>query len=451
MFKTLHSNQPAQAENLINSSHNTLNIETSLNQFSDDSKLSYQDLIDDLAIGCKPKDQWKIGIELEQFSFNTKTKKPVPYDGKHGIHALLIELSNQYQWQIITENGTPVALKKNDMNLTLEPGGQIEFSGSPQATLTEAQEEMALFDQDVNAAAKTCGLSFLRKGLHPDWSRDEIHWMPKGRYKIMRRYMAKKGDHGIDMMIRSCGAQLNLDFSSEQDMIKKFRVTLALQPFITALMANSSHFDGQDTHYQSYRAFVWTDTDPDRCGGLPFVFAKDMSFAKYVDYALDVPMYFILRDDQYIDVTGLCFRDFINGTLPGFEGQFATLTDWQNHISTLFPDVRLKRYLELRCADSHSSEMVLAMTAFWLGALYDEKSLDRLHNLIMSWPIETHAHLSAHTAEFGLTADHDLPFDIMPLLYQVMEIVAEGLEREVHTAEEARMIEPFWDKMLDRD
>jgi len=391
------------------------------------AKLTYTDLIDDLASGSKPKKDWRIGLELEQFSFDTKTLMPLPYEGNPSIRIFLEHLAKNYNWDIIEENGLPIALRKGLINITLEPGGQVEYSGSPVKNLAELVSEMDGVYAELNASAEKCGIGFLSKGLHPKWSRDQIHWMPKARYKIMREYMQKKGQHGLDMMTRSCGTQLNIDHSSEEDMIKKLRVCLGLQPLIIALMANSSHLDGKDTGYVSYRSFIWTDTDPDRCGSIPFVFEADMSFKRYVDYVLDVPMYFIMRNGQYLNTAGLSFRDFMSGTLPEYEGQYPTLSDWHDHLSTLFPEVRLKKYIELRGADSHTPDMVYAMTAFWIGALYDEHALNELHDLVMSWPAGTYETLVQHTRQYGLQDTPDLDFNLRDLTEHVLTIAKNGL------------------------
>ena len=408
-----------------------------------ETRLTYTDLINDLASGCKPKNKWKIGVELEQFAFNVQTHAALPYEGKPGIRMFLKHLAENYNWQIVTENSLPIALRKNGISITLEPGGQIEYSGSPVSSVMESVGELDGFLEELYAAAYDCGIDFLNTGLHPTWSREDIHWMPKGRYIIMREYMQKKGQHGLDMMMRSCGTQLNLDFQSEEDMVKKFRVCLALQPFIVALMTSSSMLDGKDTGYVSNRSFVWTDTDPDRCGGVPFVFEDDMSFEKYVDYALDVPMYFVLRDGQYMDTAGLSFRDFMDGKLPGFEGQYPTLSDWHDHISTLFPEVRLKHYLELRAADSNTPDMVHAMTAFWIGALYNQNTLDTLHDLVMSWPETTYDILTQHTRQYGLDDHADLVFKPRDMTEKILKIAKDGLPSE----QEKALLQPFFEKL----
>lgn len=408
--------------------------------------ITYQDLIDDLAAGIKEKKLWKIGVELEQFAFDKATGGALPYDGTPGIRMLLEHFACKFGWEKITEDGNVIALAKDGISVTLEPGGQVEYSGSPVENVAAAVREMDAFMQDMNSAAEDCGIGFLRKGLHPDWHREDIHWMPKGRYRIMRDYMQKKGTHGIDMMLRSCGAQLNLDFSSEADMVKKFRVALALQPVIIALMANSSKIDGKETGYASYRSYVWTKTDPDRCGNLDFVFSDDMGFASYVDYALDVPMYFLYRDGKYLDTAGLSFRDFMAGKLPGFEGCYPSIKDWQDHLTTLFPEVRLKRYLELRAADCNTDAMVYAMTGFWAGILYDQAALDAMHDMVTGWPAALRHRLPALAAKDGLNADlSPLGYNFRQIAEVVLDAAEKGLERG--EADAAGFLAPFRKKL----
>lgn len=356
-----------------------------------ESMLTYDDLVNDLKAGCKPRANWRIGLEYERFAFNLQTGAPLPYDGTPGIRILLEAFASRHDCEKYEEGGFLIALQKNGMTVTLEPGGQVEYSGSPLRTLREAREEMDVFCRSMDAVARELGIGFLAQGVHPSWRREDIPWMPKARYAIMRPYMQNKGRHGIDMMGRTCGAQINLDFSDEADMVKKFRVAMALQPVAAAIMANSPIVEGKASGYASYRSFIWIDTDPDRCGFLPFVFRDDMGFSPYVDYALDVPMYFIRRNGHYVDATGKSFRDFMAGKLPGHEGEYPALPDWHDHLTTLFPDVRLKKYIELRGADSGPPEMVCAMAAFWTGVLYDQAALDEAHAIVTRWPMERHA------------------------------------------------------------
>jgi len=364
--------------------------------------ITYQTLIDDLASGCKPKDQFRIGLEHEQFAYNLKTKKPLPYDGNPGILQLLEGFADAYGWERIMDHGNVIALKNNGNYITLEPGGQFEYSGAPMVGVDEAKQAMDKFYVDLEAVAQKLGIGFLAKGFHPTWKINEVHKMPKPRYDIMGPYMDRIQSMGKNMMYRACGTQVNLDHSSEEEMVKNLRLSLAVQPVVIALMANSSEVEGEDIGYSSYRSHIWNNTDPDRCGILPFAFEEGMGFARYIDYALDVPMYFIRRNDEYIDVSGLSFRDFMEGKLPGHEGEYPTMEDWSDHLTTQFPEVRLKHYLELRGADCHEPQMVYAMAAFWVGLFYDEDARDKAWDLVKNWSVEDHQNLRDAVSKTGL-------------------------------------------------
>ncbi len=407
--------------------------------------LTYDDLVNDMVSRCKPKSAWRIGLELEQFAFNRETGGALSYDGSPGIRELLETFAAADGWTPVLDNGNLIALQKDGMNLTLEPGGQVEYSGSPLHTIHETKGEMERFYRALNQVAESLNIGFLAQGLHPQWTREEIDWMPKARYDIMHPYMETKGDHGVDMMLRTCGTQINIDFDSEADMVKKFRVAIGLQPVVTAMMANSSIKEGKDTDYVSYRSFIWTDTDPDRCGILPFVFSEDMSFARYVDYVLDVPMYFIRRGGQYINVAGKSFRAFMDGTAPECIGERPTIEDWHDHLSTLFPEVRLKHYLELRGMDSSSPEMVTAMTAFWVGLLYNETALNQAWEIIKDWPVEEHQRLRDAVPRYGLEAALNDPVrpDLCGLAKDILAIAEQGLSQE-----EKILLSPFQDRLV---
>ena len=286
--------------------------------------LTYDDLVNDMARGCKPRDQWRIGIEHEQFVFIKDTGASLPYDGAPGIKQILEAFVSDFNWTGVEKNGQLIELRRDGASITLEPGGQIELSGAPHKTLRDMKIEAERYYSELRSIGEKLGFGIMAKGFHPNWTRDQIHWMPKERYKIMGPYMASKSRHGVDMMIRTCGTQINLDFSDEADMIKKYRVGLALQPIVTALMANSSQVEGKDSGYKTYRSFIWTETDPERCGVPEFIFSDKMSFARYVDYALDVPMYFIMRGGHHVNVAGQSFRDFMQGKLKGHENDFPT-------------------------------------------------------------------------------------------------------------------------------
>ncbi len=363
-----------------------------------------QELVDYLASGCKPESNWRIGTEHEKFGFCWKTLKPLPYEGEHGIEAILTGLQQTFNWQPVYEDGHLIALLKDGCSVTLEPGGQLELSGKPLENLHQTCDEVHNHLHEVKTIADPLDVGFIGLGFQPKWKREDMHWMPKQRYKIMREHMLKVGTLGHDMMTRTCTIQVNLDFSSEADMVKKFRVGLALQPLATALFANSAFVDGKPSGYLSYRAHIWTDTDYQRTGQLPFVFEPGMGFERYVDYMLDVPMYFVYRDGQYINAAGQSFRDFMQGKLPALPGEYPSLQDWDDHLTTAFPEVRLKRFLEMRGADGGPWRRICALPAFWVGLLYHQPSLDAAWELVKDWTIEDRAQLMEAVTRLGLRA-----------------------------------------------
>ena len=344
-----------------------------------------RDLIERLASGSKPPKDWRVGTEHEKIGFIEKTLKPLPYDGPISIRALLDSMSTQFGWQPIMEGEYIIGGKKDGASLSLEPGGQFELSGAPLETIHETCSEISQHLRETRAIAEPMGAEFLGLGFSPIWSLEETPMMPKGRYGIMRAYMAKVGRLGREMMFRSCTVQSNLDFGSEADMVKKMRVSLALQPIATALFANSPFAENRTNGFLSYRSHVWTDTDPDRSGTLPFAFEEGFGFERYVDYALDVPMYFVRRGGKYVDCSGLSFRDFMAGRLPVLPGELPAMDDFDDHISTIFPEVRLKTFLEMRGADAGPQARLCALSAFWAGLLYDGKALDGAWELVKSW------------------------------------------------------------------
>lgn len=386
-----------------------------------------EQLISYFVQGCKPKDQWRIGTEHEKFVFYTDSLKPVPYETKKGIGAFLKQMT-QFGWDTISEEGNIIALTKQDgSSVTLEPGGQFELSGAPLKTIHETCKEVHQHLDQVKTVGSALGISMIGMGFSPKWSRDDFHWMPKPRYRIMKKYMPTKGNLGLDMMLRSCTIQANLDFSSEEDMIKKFRVSLALQPLVTALFANSPFSEGKPNGYVSYRSAIWEDTDPDRCGLLDFVFKEDFSFEKYVDYALDVPMYFVKRNNQYIDAAGLSFRDFMKQKLDILPGETPLLSDWEDHLTTLFPEVRMKKFLEMRGADGGPWRRICALPALWAGLLYDETALEACHDMIKGWTIEEMQYLR-HTAPKEGFQTKFRKTNIIELCQTMISIADEGLK-----------------------
>lgn len=347
-------------------------------------------LIEELSSGSKPKDQWRIGTEHEKFPFLTDTLEPVPYHGPRSIKALLEGLRDRFGWAGVYEGDNIIALSDpNGLgNISLEPGGQFELSGAPLNTVHDTCEEVHEHLTQVREIGDRLGIGFLGLGASPVWTRAETPVMPKGRYGIMAPYMDKVGKYGRDMMFRTCTVQVNLDFASEADMVKKLRVSLALQPVATALFANSPFLEGKPNGFLSFRSEVWRDTDNARAGMLPFAFEPGMGFERYVDYALDVPMYFVMRDGKYINTAGESFRAFLDGKLPQLPGEKPVAKDWADHLTTIFPEVRLKKYLEMRGTDSGPWRRLCALPAFWVGLLYDQASLDAAWDLVKDWTAE---------------------------------------------------------------
>jgi glutamate--cysteine ligase len=348
---------------------------------------SRDQLVAALESGSKPPERWRIGTEHEKLIFNRAGFSPVPYDGPRGIRRLLELMEGLLGWQPITDHGRIIGLS-DPIGLgaiSLEPGGQFELSGAPVENVHQTAREINAHLAQVRECAEPLGLGMLGIGLSPKWTLAETPIMPKSRYDIMRRYMPKVGGKGLDMMFRTCTVQTNLDFADEADMRLKMRVGLALQPVVTALFANSPFLEGKSNGYLSYRAEIWRDTDPDRTGMLPFVFEEGFGFERYVDWALDVPMYFVKRGDTYHDVAGASFRDLLAGKLAALQGERATMSDWRNHLSTLFPDVRLKDFIEMRGADGGALPVLSALPALWVGMLYDRAALDAAWEFVKGW------------------------------------------------------------------
>ena len=354
---------------------------------------SKADLIEVLSKGNKPKESWRIGTEHEKFTFYKKDNSPVPYEGKNGIKALLEGFIKAENWLPLMDEAKIIGLKCPDTGaaISLEPGGQFELSGAPLKNVHQTCAETSAHLRMLSQIAEPMGIGFLGMGVAPTWSLEEIPMMPKSRYKVMKPYMEKVGTLGTSMMFRSCTVQVNLDFSSESDMVKKLRVSLALQPIATALFANSPFLNGKENGYLSYRSNIWLNTDEARTGMLPFAFESGMGFERYVDYALDVPMYFVTRGKKYINVAGESFRDFLDGNLPQLKGEKPTIADFEDHISTIFPEVRLKQFLEMRGADGAPWAEICALPALWAGIFYEQTALDAAWDLVKDWSeIERH-------------------------------------------------------------
>ena len=338
-------------------------------------KLEYSDLLKWFNQGEKPSKNWKIGTEHEKFVFYTNNFKRVSYLGASGISELLNALAIKNNWVKIIENNNTIGLKDDTgASISLEPGGQLELSGTPLENLHQTCKETGQHLKIMKEVMSGLGLLMVGVGYDPKWSRSDISFMPKGRYEIMKNYMPKVGQLGLDMMLRTCTIQVNLDFSSEKDMVEKFQISMALQSVATALFANSPFIEGKPSGYLSSRAMVWTDTDPYRTGVPEIVFDSNFGYESWLNYVLEVPMYFVYRDGKYIDVAGNSFVDFMEGKLKGFEGQYPTIKDWEDHITVAFPEVRLKQYLEMRGADGGPWNIICALPALWVGLLYDSQS-----------------------------------------------------------------------------
>jgi len=381
-----------------------------------------------IASGCKPDQNRRIGTEHEKFAFSLNTLKPLTYAGPNGIRVLLEKLT-EFGWEPVLENGQPIALTKPDhSSITLEPGGQVELSGAPLETIHQTCREVTGHIKQVKDVADELGAGILGLGYQPKWSLDDVGWMPKGRYKIMREYMPTRGSLGLHMMLATCTVQVNLDFRSESHMAEMFRAALALQPLATALWANSPFRDGKKNDFLSFRSHIWTDTDPDRCGVMPFVFEDNFGFESYVDYMLDMPMYFVYRDGQYIDASGRSFRDFMAGKLPALPGETPSIKDWEDHLTTAFPEVRLKKFIEMRGADGGPSKNLCALPAFWVGLLYDDQALADVTSMISDWSYDE---VSALRDEVPIAA-LKTPFrgsTLQDLAKDVLAIAKQGLER----------------------
>ncbi|MEL7490523.1 MAG: glutamate--cysteine ligase [Pseudomonadota bacterium] len=358
-----------------------------------------------LESGCKPKKKWRIGTEHEKFVYCRENLTPLPYEGEVGIRTLLERLSEHTGWAQVMEGDHPIGLKGARASVSLEPGGQFELSGAPLENVHQTCTEVNRHLEAVKHVADGTGVAFFGMGFAPTWTRDQMPRMPKGRYDIMRRYMPTKGDLGLDMMHRTCTVQVNLDYASEADMAMKFKTSLALQPIATALFANSGLYEGEPSGWASWRANIWTDTDPDRTGMLDFVFNDGFGFERYADYMLDVPMYFAHRGGKYLDAAGLSFRDFMKGELPILPGERPHMGDWEDHLSTAFPEVRLKKFLEMRGADSGPWARICALPAFWVGLLYEETSLQAAWDVAKAWTKEEREALRTDAAKYGLKAE----------------------------------------------
>jgi glutamate--cysteine ligase len=395
------------------------------------------DLAATLEEGCKPSSEFRIGTEHEKFGFNLKDNSPIPYGGPNGVEAVLEGMERLLEWERIEDAGKIIGLADDHGGgaISIEPGGQFELSGAPLDNLHQTCREANQHLAHVREVAEPLGIGFLGIGMTPTWQRAEIPRMPKSRYDIMTAYMPKVGSLGLDMMYRTSTIQVNLDFETEADMVKKMRVGLALQPIATAIFANSPFTDGKPNGFKSFRAQIWTDTDADRTGDMPFAFEDGFGFERYVEWALDVPMYFVKRGDTYHDVTDTTFRAFMNGALEGrIPDARPNIGDWNNHLSTLFPDVRLKKYIEMRGADGGPWRRICALPALWVGLLYDTGVLDQAFELVKDWTADERAALRREVPKSALQT----PFrngSVLDVAKEVLKLSQEGLNRRARMSD----------------
>ncbi|MGD9836416.1 MAG: glutamate--cysteine ligase [Afipia sp.] len=414
---------------------------------------SRDELVAWLEAGVKPRSDFRIGTEHEKTPFTLEGHRPVPYEGARGIRAVLEGMQLLLGWEPIMENGNIIGLYDvtGGGAISLEPGGQFELSGAPVETIHQTSSELMAHLAQVREVAAPLGIGFLGLGMTPSWSRKDIPVMPKGRYRIMTNYMPKVGQYGLDMMYRTCTVQTNLDFCSEADMVKKLRVSVALQPVATALFANSPFTEGKPNGFLSFRSEIWRDTDNARAGMIPWAFEDGMGFERWVDYALDVPMYFVKRGDDYIDVSGSSFRDFFDGRNKIIPGEKPTLSDWANHLSTIFPEVRLKRYLEMRGSDNVPSQQLPSLPAFWVGLLYDDESLDAAWDIAKGWTAHERQTLRDDVPRLGLKAKIGNRY-LSEVAKDCMALAHKGLARRRRLDslghDETRYLEPL-DRIMD--
>jgi glutamate--cysteine ligase len=399
---------------------------------------NFAQLADYMASGSKPKDQWRIGTEHEKFGWLTDTKLPIPYAGDRSVSALFQGLESRYGWTPVREGDHVIGMKRGGANISLEPGGQFELSGDAVSTLHETHAETRLHLDEVTSIAGPLGMRFMGIGAAPAWSHDQMPVMPKGRYRLMTQYMGRVGTHGTQMMYRTSTVQVNLDYGSEADMVKKLRVSLALQPVATALFASSPFFDGKPNGHRSWRSRIWRGLDDSRTGMLPFAFEDGMGFQRYIDWVLDVPMYFVYRDGRYINALGQSFRDFLKGELPALPGELPTLSDWADHMTTVFPEARVKKYIEMRGADCGDFGHIIALPAFWIGLMYDQSALDAAWDLVKGLTAETREGLRVAASEKALMGQAD-GVKLMDLARAAVALsqaglAARGLGEEVYLA-----------------
>jgi glutamate--cysteine ligase len=376
--------------------------------------------------GAKSRDRWRIGTEYEKVGVDRSTGRAIPYSGPRGVEFILREMVERYDWQPEEQDGHIIALARGKEQIHLEPGGQIELSGEPCESIHCTYNE---FRQHVRELLEICDelqIAFLGLGIQPLSRVEEIEWVPKKRYRIMGPYMPKVGRLGQRMMKQTATVQANIDYSDEKDAMAKFRTGMGLTPIIIAMFANSPISDGQLNGYRSFREHIWTDTDRNRSGLLKFAFDPDVTFAHYVQYALDVPMYFIIRNKDYIDMTHLTFRQFLE---RGHNGERATIEDWDAHLTTLFPETRIKRYIEVRSADSQRPELMPTLAALIKGAFYDDDCLQGSWDLVKgwSWDERMEVYLASHKDALRARIRR---YSLLDLAHEFFQIAWEGLRRQ---------------------
>ncbi len=382
---------------------------------------SYDQLVETLSKGCKPKEAWRIGTEHEKFGYCQDTHKPLPYEGERSIFAVLSGLRDRYGWAPLEEGGKLIGLTKDGANVSLEPGGALELSGAPLETIHQTCDEVNTHLAEVKSVADEIGVKFIGLGAAPEWTHEQMPLMPKGRYQLMNDYMNRVGEMGTAMMRRTCTVQVNLDFSSEADMVQKMRVGVALQPVATALFATSPFFEGKVNGHKSWRANIWRNLDDARTGMIPFIFQDGFGFEAWVEWVLDVPMYFVYRDGKYIDALGMSFRDFLKGELPALPGEKPLVSDWADHLTTVFPEARVKQFIEMRGADGGPWRRLCALPAFWVGLTYDQTALDAAWDLVKNWDDETRQEWVVAAGRDGLQAEvggmsmHDLAREVVAI------------------------------------
>jgi glutamate--cysteine ligase len=374
----------------------------------------------------KPRERWRVGTEYEKVGIDRSSGKAIPYSGPRGVESILKRLIDRFGWEPEEQDGHIIALSRDNAQITLEPGGQIELSGEPCDSIHCTYAEFTQHIRELLEVSEPLDVVFLGLGMQPVSRLEEIEWVPKKRYRIMGPYMPKVGRLGQRMMNQTATVQANIDYRDEKDAMAKFRTGMGLTPIFISMFANSPICDGQLNGYRSYREHIWTDTDKSRSGMLKFAFSPDVSFAHYVEYALDVPMYFIVRNKNYIDMTGTTFRQFL---AYGWNGERATLEDWHDHLTTLFPETRIKRYIEVRSADSQPPELMPALSAIVKGAFYESDCLDAAWDLVKDWNWNERMQVYFDSHRDALAA-RIRRYSLLDLSKELLQIALEGLRRQ---------------------